>query len=131
MSIARQLTVLIIATALLVSTLQARSSSLQDEERAPPPMPSAPAACAELAALGDTVDFTAQERGTLKQRCDTEDLRAKFAALDRNRDGYLTPEELPVEHTLGKQFAEVDFDGDKRLSLAEVAEHDAETSPIE
>ncbi|MBA4284512.1 MAG: hypothetical protein C0434_03150 [Xanthomonadaceae bacterium] len=131
MKIARQPAAVMFAVALIVSTLPARSGGLQDEERASLPMPSAPTTCAELAALGDAVDLTSREIGTLKQRCDIEDVRAKFAELDRNQDGYLSQEELPGEHTLSQHFAEVDFDGDKRLSLAEVAEHDAETSPIE
>lgn len=131
MRIARQATAAMFAAALVVFTLQVRSGGLQDEERVLSPMPSAPTTCAELAALGDTVELTSREIGTLKQRCDLEDIRAKFAELDLNQDGYLTREELPVGHALGKHFADVDFDGDKRLSLAEVAEHDAETSPID
>ncbi|TWI11509.1 EF-hand domain-containing protein [Aerolutibacter ruishenii] len=131
MKIARQPVAFVFAIAVLVSTLPARSSGLQDDERASPPVPPAPTTCTELAALGDTVDLTSREVGTLKQRCDLEDIRAKFAQLDRNQDGYLSLEELPMEHTLSQHFADVDFDGDKRLSLAEVAEHDAETHPIE
>ena len=131
MRIARQPAVVIFAAALLATTLQARSGGLQDEEKVLSPMPSAQTTCVELAALGGTADFTSREMGTLKQRCDLEDIQAKFAELDRNQDGYLSQKELPVEHTLSQYFSEVDFDGDKRLSLAEVAEHDAETSPIE
>lgn len=76
-------------------------------------------------------DLTNRETSALKQRCDAEEISAKFAALDRDSDGYLILEDLPAEHMLSKLFAEVDFDGDNRLSLAEVAEHDAATDPIE
>ena len=71
-------------------------------------MPSAPTTCVELAALGGTADFTSREMGTLKQRCDLEDIQAKFAELDRNQDGYLSQKELPVEHTLSQAMARSD-----------------------
>ncbi|KRG72762.1 hypothetical protein ABB30_15495 [Stenotrophomonas ginsengisoli] len=131
MKIDQKPTFLLLALVLLVSTPEVRSSSLQDEGTVSRPANSAPTTCIELAAWGDAADFSSRGVGMLKQRCDLEDIQAKFAELDRNQDGYLSQKELPVEHTLSQYFSEVDFDGDKRLSLAEVAEHDAETSPIE
>lgn len=111
-----------VAATLLVFSMQARSSGAQDADGM-----SSPTTCVELIALDDThVDLTNRETSALKQRCDAEDIRTKFAALDQDSDDYLA-----ASHMLSKVFAEVDFDGDNRLSLAEVAEHDAETDPIE
>ena len=67
MKIARQPAAFMFAVALLVSTLPTRSSGLQDDERESSPMPPAPATCAELAALGDTIDLASREIGALKQ----------------------------------------------------------------
>ncbi|MAL03333.1 MAG: hypothetical protein CL625_03510 [Arenimonas sp.] len=67
----------------------------------------------------------------MKQQCNAADIRVKFAELDQDGDGYLLRDELPPEHELSTRFDQIDFDGDGRLSLAEVAEHDAETNPIE
>ena len=131
MKIDQKPTFLLLALVLLVSTPEVRSSSLQDEGTVSRPANSAPTTCIELAAWGDASDFSSRGVGMLKQRCDLEDIRAKFADLDSNRDGYLRPEELPMEHSLSQHFAGVDFNGDERLSLAEVAEHDAETNPVE
>lgn len=69
-----------------------------------------PTTCAERIALGDTqVDLTNRETGALKQRCDEGDIRAKFAALDKDSDGYVILEDMPAEHMLSELFADVDF----------------------
>lgn len=129
------------AATLLVLSMQAHSGCHQAVDvmssptatatATPTPAPT-PTTCAELVALGDRhVDLSNRETGVLKQRCDEEDIRAKFAAMDRDSDGYVILEDIPAKHMLYKLFADVDFDGDNRLSLAEVAEYDAETDPIE
>jgi hyperosmotically inducible protein len=45
--------------------------------------------------------------------------RADFAALDRNKDGYLSRLEAAGDREIGKRFAAFDSDGDGRLSEAE------------
>ena len=45
--------------------------------------------------------------------------RADFAALDRNKDGYLSKLEAAGDREIGKRFAAFDSDGDGRLSEAE------------
>jgi Ca2+-binding EF-hand superfamily protein len=44
---------------------------------------------------------------------------AGFDELDRNKDGILTPDELPASHELSRRFAEYDRDGDNALSRSE------------
>jgi hypothetical protein len=44
---------------------------------------------------------------------------AEFAALDRNRDGYLTRLEAAGNREVAKRFAAFDLDGDGRLSESE------------
>jgi hypothetical protein len=44
---------------------------------------------------------------------------AGFDELDRNKDGVVTPEELPASHELSRLFADFDRDGDNSLSRAE------------
>lgn len=46
-------------------------------------------------------------------------VRADFAALDRNRDGYLSRFEAQGDREVAKRFAQFDADGDGRLSEAE------------
>ena len=89
-----------------------------------------PATCEELDRLTDE-GFTHREELAMTQQCNAADIRSKFAELDRDGDGQLVRDELPPKHELSKRFDQVDFDGDGRLSLAEVAEHDAETNAIE
>ena len=89
-----------------------------------------PATCEELDRLSEE-GFTHREELAMKQQCNAADIRTKFAELDRNGDGHLLRDELPREHELSKRFDQIDFDRDGRLSLAEVAEQDAETNPIE
>jgi len=45
--------------------------------------------------------------------------RADFAALDRNKDGYLSKLEAAGDREIAKRFANFDADGDGRLSEAE------------
>ncbi|HZQ72751.1 MAG TPA: BON domain-containing protein [Burkholderiales bacterium] len=45
--------------------------------------------------------------------------RADFAALDRNKDGYLSRYEAAADREIGKRFAAFDADGDGRLSESE------------
>lgn len=131
MKIAGQAIAVVFAVALLFVALPVHSGDRQDEVRSSSPTPPALTTCAELAALGDRVELSSREVGMLKQHCDLEDIRAKFANLDRNRDGYLKREELPADHMLSQDFDNVDLDEDKRLSLAEVAEYDAEIARVE
>jgi Ca2+-binding EF-hand superfamily protein len=42
-----------------------------------------------------------------------------FEALDRNRDGFLTPDEVKDNTDLEGAFAGIDTDGDGRISPAE------------
>lgn len=44
---------------------------------------------------------------------------SEFAALDRNRDGYLTRIEVAADPEIAKRFAQFDTDKDRRLSAAE------------
>ena len=44
---------------------------------------------------------------------------AQFAALDRNRDGYVTRIEALADQEIHKRFAQFDLDKDRQLSLAE------------
>jgi hypothetical protein len=44
---------------------------------------------------------------------------AGFEDLDRNKDGVITPEELPASHELSRLFADFDRDGDNALSRTE------------
>ena len=44
---------------------------------------------------------------------------AQFAALDRNRDGYVTRIEALAEQEIHKRFAQFDANKDRQLSLAE------------
>src|SRR4051812_32945497 len=46
-------------------------------------------------------------------------LRGDFAALDRNRDGYISRVEAIGDKEIAKRFAQFDMDGDGRLSLDE------------
>jgi osmotically-inducible protein OsmY len=45
--------------------------------------------------------------------------RADFAALDRNRDGYVSRVEAFADREIAKRFAQFDTDGDGRLSVDE------------
>ena len=45
--------------------------------------------------------------------------RAEFAALDRNRDGYISKVEANGDREVAKRFAQFDTDKDGRLSLEE------------
>jgi len=45
--------------------------------------------------------------------------RADFAALDKNKDGYLSKLEAAGDREIAKRFANFDADGDGRLSEAE------------
>ena len=42
-----------------------------------------------------------------------------FERLDRNKDGYLTPEELTADEAKTRNWIAVDRDGDGRISRAE------------
>ena len=44
---------------------------------------------------------------------------AEFAALDRNRDGYVTRSEALADPEIYKRFAQFDLNQDRQLSLAE------------
>ncbi len=48
-------------------------------------------------------------------------VRPDFAALDRNRDGYVSKAEANAEREIAKRFAQFDRDGDGRLSPEEYA----------
>lgn len=48
-------------------------------------------------------------------------VRPDFAALDRNRDGYVSKAEAGAEREIAKRFAQFDRDGDGRLSPEEYA----------
>lgn len=50
---------------------------------------------------------------------DTGMVRADFAALDKNRDNYLSRHEANGDREIAKRFAQFDSDGDGRLSEAE------------
>ncbi|TBR12802.1 MAG: EF-hand domain-containing protein [Lysobacter sp.] len=129
MKITGQPTATIVAAALLVICYPVCSAGLQAQERSAPPM--TPTTCAELAAVRDRVDHSNRHVGMLKQRCDLEDIRAKFAEMDRNNDGHLKQSELPAGHMLSEDFGNVDINDDQWLSLAEVAEYDAEIAAVE
>ncbi len=52
---------------------------------------------------------------------DEPGVRPDFAALDRNRDGYVSKAEAAAEREIAKRFAQFDRDGDGRLSPEEYA----------
>lgn len=114
--------------AVLALAVSSARSAPQQEQRLPGDW--LPATCEELDRLTEE-GFTHREELAMKQQCNAADIRAKFAELDRDGDGHLLRDELPTEHELSKRFDQIDFDGDGSLSLAEVAEHDAETNAIE
>lgn len=119
-----------IAYALAVLALAVSSVHAAPQEEPHPPGDRLPAACEELDQLSEK-GSTHREELSAKQQCNAVDIRTKFAELDHDGDGHLLRSELPPEHELTKRFDQIDFDDDGRLSLAEVAEHDAETNPIE
>ena len=43
----------------------------------------------------------------------------QFRAADKNRDGYLSAEEMQLFPFLAKEFERIDVDGDGRISPAE------------
>lgn len=131
MHIVRQPTAFICTIALFLVASPASTGDLQDEQKASQSIPPPPSTCAELSALDDSVNFTSPEIGMLKQHCDLKNIRAEFAKLDRDQDGYIKREELPAGHVLRQDYANVDLNDDDWLSLAEVAEYDAEMAPIE
>lgn len=49
-----------------------------------------------------------------------------FAAMDKNSDGSITPDELAPTEMLSQHFSEADTDGDGKLSSAEVDAHRAQ-----
>ena len=48
---------------------------------------------------------------------------ADFASLDKNKDGKLTQDEVPVDNPLAAHFAMLDTDKNGSLSKAEFAKH--------
>ncbi len=119
-----------IAHALAVLAFAVSSARAAPQQEQHEPGNGSPTTCEELDRLGEE-GFPHREVLAMKQQCRAADIRAKFAELDRDGDGYLLRDELPAEHELSRRFDQIDFDGDGRLSLAEVAEHDAETNAIE
>ena len=102
MSLRPSLVSMALVATLLLPSMQARSSDPQKVGRESSSTPS-PTTCAELFALGDAhVDLSNREISALKQRCHEEDIRAKFAALDQDSDGYLIRQDMPADHMLGK-----------------------------
>ena len=47
------------------------------------------------------------------------DVMLQFRAADKNRDGYLSAEEMQLFPFLAKEFERIDVDGDGRISPAE------------
>ncbi len=119
-----------IAYALAVLAFAASSVHATPQEEQHQPEDRLAAACEELDRLSEK-GLTPREELAAKQQCEAVDIRTKFAELDHDGDGHLLRSELPPEHELTTRFDQIDFDGDGRLSFAEVAEHDAETNPIE
>lgn len=115
------------ALAILAFAASSARAAPQQEQRSEDWLP---ATCEELDRLSEE-GLTHREELAMKEQCNTADIRAKFTKLDRDGDGHLLRDELPPEHQLSQRFGEIDFDGDGSLSLAEVAEHDVETNPVE
>ena len=54
--------------------------------------------------------------------------RIQMQELDRNRDGFLTRDELDPNHRLALEFATYDTDGDGRISDAEFLDYVEQTT---
>jgi Ca2+-binding EF-hand superfamily protein len=54
--------------------------------------------------------------------------RIQMQELDRNRDGFLTRDELDANHRLALEFATYDTDGDGRISDAEFLDYVEQTT---
>lgn len=54
--------------------------------------------------------------------------RIQMQELDRNRDGFLTRDELDSNHRLALEFATYDTDGDGRISDAEFLDYVEQTT---
>lgn len=50
-------------------------------------------------------------------------LRVDFQSLDSSNDGYITRDELPVDHPIMARFEELDRNRDERLSPEELSDY--------
>jgi Ca2+-binding EF-hand superfamily protein len=85
-------------------------------------LPSALAAAAVLALAACAHDPRPEEPSSYVGK------RIQMQELDRNRDGFLTRDELDANHRLALEFATYDTDGDGRISDAEFLDYVEQTT---
>ncbi|MBC7990482.1 MAG: hypothetical protein H7Y19_12990 [Luteimonas sp.] len=85
-------------------------------------LPSALAAAAVLAMASCAHDPRPEEPSSYVGK------RIQMQELDRNRDGFLTRDELDANHRLALEFATYDTDGDGRISDAEFLDYVEQTT---
>ena len=64
-------------------------------------------------------DRTTPQKDQQKEQADEKVASADFAALDKNKDGKITEDELPADSPVATHFAMLDTDKDGALSKSE------------
>lgn len=101
-----------------VAAPSAKRAPVQVEVVQTPAMPVVPVAPVVPAPAADLVVVKPQENARVPERVVDE-----FRGADRNADGYLAPAEVEGRFPfIAREFAKVDRDGDRRISLDEFAE---------